>query len=200
MNTFSKIAVVALAFSAFASTGCLKKGEGDPFLSLSSRKARLAGEWKVTKGEGGRTYTFASQNFTETMTYDGSQEVTVTTVGSGSSTNTDKYTQEMTFEKDGTFKIVNTDNNGSSAVVETMTGVWNFTAGVGEAKSKTMVVLYIESWTQGSNPAETYTGSNRPTMMFELYQLKGKEIIMIDKGTEASTNENREYKWTLEPK
>ena len=26
-----------------------KKGENDPFLSLSSRKARLAGEWKLTK-------------------------------------------------------------------------------------------------------------------------------------------------------
>lgn len=198
MNTFSKIALAAVTISALAFTGC-KKGEGDPFLSLSSRKARLAGEWKTTKGEGGRTYTFASQNFTETMTYDGTTQTTITTTSAGSSTNTDKYTQEMTFEKDGTFKIVNTDNNSSTAVVETMSGAWNFTGGVGEAKNKSQVVLYVESWTSGS-ATETYTGSNRPTMLYDLYQLKGKEIILIDKGTGSNGNESREYKWTLEPK
>lgn len=198
MNTFSKIALAAVTISALAFTGC-KKGEGDPFLSLTSRKARLAGEWKVTKGEGGRTYTFASTNFTETMTYDGTQAVTVTSTSAGSTTNTDKYTWEMEFEKDGKFVMTSTDNNSSTAVVETMSGVWNFTGGVGEMKNKSQVVLYVESWTSGSN-SETYTGSNRPTMLYDIYQLKGKEIILIDKGTGSNGNEVREYKWTLEPK
>lgn len=198
MNTLSKIALIAVTISSVSFVGC-KKGEGDPFLSLSSRKARMSGEWKVTKGEGTASYTFASQNFTETMTYDGAQQVTVTTTSAGSSTNTDKYTSEMTFEKDGAYKMVYVDNNGSSAVTTTQTGVWNFTGGVGEAKNKSSVVIYVESWTSGST-TETYTGANRPTMLYDVYQLKGKEIILIDKGTESNGNEVHEYKWTMEPK
>ena len=198
MNTFAKIALIAVTISSVSFVGC-KKGEGDPFLSLSSRKARLSGDWKVTKGEGTRTYTFASQNFSETLTYDGTTETTVTTTGAGSSTNTDKYTWEMTFDKKGAFTMVYTDNNGSSAVVETMNGTWNFTGGVGEAKNKSSIVLYVESDTQGSTTTN-YTGSNRPTMIYDLYQLKGKEIVLIDKGTESSNTEVREYKWTMEPK
>lgn len=198
MNTLSKIALIAVTISSVSFVGC-KKGEGDPFLSLSSRKARMSGEWKVTKGEGTSSYTFASQNFTETLTYDGTTETVVTTTSAGSSTNTDKYTNEMTFEKDGAFKGVYTDNNGSSAVVTTQTGVWNFTGGVGEAKNKSSVVIYVESWTSGST-TQTYTGANRPTMLFDVYQLKGKEIILIDKGTESNGNETHEYKWTMEPK
>ena len=198
MKTFAKIALVALTVSSVSFVGC-KKGEGDPFLSLSTRKARLAGEWKVTKGEGGRTYSFASVNFTETLTYDGTTETVVTTTSAGSSTNTDKYTWEMTFDKDGSFTVTMTDNNGSSPVVQTMSGQWNFTGGVGEAKSKSQVVMYTETWTQGST-STSYTGSNRPVAVYDIYQLKGKEIVLIDKGTESSDNEVREYKWTLEPK
>lgn len=196
MRTLSKITVLALIVSSVSFVGC-KKGEGDPFLSLSSRKARLANEWKVTKGEGTRSYLFGNTTITETMTYDGSTETTVT--NPGNSTSTDKYTWEITFEKDGTFKMVRTDNNTSTAFVETTTGKWNFTGGVGEAKNKSQVVMYTESYTAGST-SSTYTGADRPVAMYDIYQLKGKEVILEYKGTASATSENNDFTWTLEPK
>lgn len=196
MNTFSKIAVAAVTISALAFTGC-KKGEGDPFLSLSSRKARLSGEWKVTKGEGTETNTLASISSTTTTTYDGATQVETT----GSSNTTTHYTMEYEFEKDGTFTTVYTNTDANPAQVTTCTGTWNFTSGVGEAKSKSAVVMYIESMTQGSSSA-TYTGTDRPTSIMEIYQLKGKEIIFKDTYSSSSSNSSTtgEMTWTLEPK
>ncbi len=51
--------------------GC-KKGENDPFLTLSSRRARLAGDWKMTKLEMTQTSTDASGTDTYVYTSDGS--------------------------------------------------------------------------------------------------------------------------------
>ena len=196
MKTISKILLVALTASSVSFVGC-KKGENDPFLSLSSRKARLAGEWKVVSGSGTETNTVGSLSSTTTMTYDGTTETETT----GSSTTTDKYTMEYTFEKDGSFTIVYTDNNGSSAVVTTSTGTWNWTGGVGEAKNKSAVIMYIESQTSGSSSI-TYTGSDRPTMIMEIDQLKGNQIIFHDvssSSTSGSSSTN-DITWTLEPK
>lgn len=196
MKTLSKIMLVALTISSVSFVGC-KKGEGDPFLSLSSRKARLAGEWKVTKGEGTETNTIGSITSTTTMTYDGTTETETT----GSSTSTSKYTQDYTFEKDGSFTSVYTDNDASPAQVTTTSGKWNFTGGVGEAKNKSAVIMYIESVTQGSSTA-SYTGDDRPTVIMEIYQLKGKEIIFHELGTSSMTGAGStiDKKWTLEPK
>ncbi|HTF02475.1 MAG TPA: hypothetical protein VK826_00555 [Bacteroidia bacterium] len=198
MKTLSKITLVALVISAVSFTGC-KKGEGDPFLSLKSRKARVAGEWKMTKGEGTHSEVFANTTFNSTITYDGNVETTVTTSSAGSATTTDKYNSEMTFEKDGTFSSVYTDNNGSSAVITNNKGNWNFTSGVGDMKNKSQIIIYITETTTGSSTS-TFTGSDRPTMVYDLYQLKGKEIILHDLGTQSSGSSNTDIKWTLEPK
>ena len=46
----------AAAMVLVANLSSCKKGENDPFLSLKSRKARLCGEWTVTKSEGTSSY------------------------------------------------------------------------------------------------------------------------------------------------
>jgi hypothetical protein len=196
MNTFSKIAVAAVTISALAFTGC-KKGEGDPFLSLSSRKARLAGEWKVTKGEGTETNTLGNITSTTTTTYDGSTQVETT----GSSNNTDHYTLEYTFEKDGNFSSVYTNTDANPAQVTTTNGTWNFTGGIGETKNKSQIVMYTESQTTGNSTA-TYEGANRPTSIMDIYQLKGKEIIFKQTYSDSNgnTSQTGEMTWTLEPK
>jgi hypothetical protein len=196
MKTIAKIALIAITVSSVSFVGC-KKGENDPFLSLKSRKARLHGEWVVVSGSGTSTNTIGSITSTTTMVYDGTTETQTT----GSSTQTDKWTQTYEFEKDGAFTSVYTDNDASPAQVTTTTGTWNWTGGVGEAKNKSAIILYTESITQGSASA-TYTGEDRPTSIMEIDQLKSKEIIFhgMASSTTSGSGSTDDYTWTLEPK
>jgi hypothetical protein len=185
MKTSFKVAVAALAISAFVLDGC-KKGENDPFLSLSSRKARVAGEWKVSAGSGTR-YNSAF-NMTETWTYDGA---TVTSTFTPGGTTTTSQTVDYTFEKDGTFKMVTITTSGGNTNTETVTGTWNFTGGVGEAKNKDHIVMRWLTYTDAySNPAststDTWTGDDAPASIMYIDQLKGKEIIFKWEGTSQS--------------
>lgn len=144
-------AVLAILVVASSITAC-KKGEGDPAISLRSRAARVAGEWKVssqeTKSDYSNTSTGSTGNsgsstekFTET-TY-------TATNTSGANTSTETGTvadNSWTFEKDGTFKhtmnytVKKVDDNSSTGftyITETTTvysvseeGVWNFLGNV----------------------------------------------------------------------
>lgn len=196
MKTSFKVAIAALAISAFVLDGC-KKGEGDPFLSLASRKARVAGEWKVSSGEGTSSEVIGSTTFTETWTYDGATETTVS--NPGNTTTTSKYTVEHTFEKDGTFKSVETDNNGSTPQVTTTTGTWNFTGGVGEMKNKSQLVMTTLTVTNSAGTI-TFTGSDAPSSIMDIYQLKGKEMIFKGEGTTNPGSESNTFSWTLTAK
>ena len=196
MRTLSKITLLALVITSASFVGC-KKGEGDPFLSLSSRKARMAGDWKVASGTGTETSVFGNTTITETHTYDGAVMTTVTTPGN--TTSIDKFTQEMSFDKDGRFTIVYTDNNGNTPTVTTTSGQWNFTGGVGEQKNKSQLILYTESVSSG-NSSMTYTGADRPTTLYDIYQLKGKEIILKTVGSSSFGPTTQDMTWTLEPK
>ncbi len=196
MKTSIKIAVAALVLASFGFEGC-KKGENDPFLSLSSRKARVAGEWTVTSGEGTKSEVFGSVTVTETSTYDGTTETTV--VNPGNSTTTDKYTVTYTFEKDGTFSTVYTDNDANPDEVTTTTGTWNFTGGVGEMKNKSQMLLTILS-ISNSGGTTTYSGSEAPTLLYDIDQLKGKEMILKSTYTSSNNNETSTGSWTLTAK
>lgn len=210
MKTFGKLVLAAAVVVPTVFTGC-KKGENDPFISLRSRKARMAGEWTVSKGEGKSTSTASSYTSTTTWTYDGAQESSTTTTTSGSisttDTDVDKFTREYTFEKDGAFKMVETDNDDSPATVTTYTGTWNFTGGVGETKNKSQVLIAVTSITSGSSTT-TYEGSEALTMLYDIDQLKNKEIILKSKGTGPGfdpftgnqTTETTEETWTLTAK
>lgn len=195
MKTSIKIMVAAMAISSVGFVGC-KKGEGDPFLSLASRKARLAGEWTVSAGEGSSTDASGTDNWV----YDGTTKTTTT---STNNTITDKFTIEYTFEKDGTFKMVNTDNNTSTAIVETTTGTWNWTGGVGDMKNKSQIVLTTLSYSvTPGNITQSWTGDNAPTAVMDVYQLKGKEIIFKSEGSTTSSSGTVSSKdsWTLTAK
>ncbi len=196
MKTSFKVAIAALAISAFVLDGC-KKGEGDPFLSLASRKARVAGEWKVSAGSGTSSQVVGSTTITDTWTYDGATQTTTT--NPGSTVTTDKFTMDYTFEKDGTFSQVYVDNNGSTAQTTTTTGTWNFTGGVGEMKNKSQIVMTTLS-VANSAGTTTYTGSNAPSSIMDIYQLKGKEIIFKGTGTTSVGTQSDSYEWTLTAK
>jgi hypothetical protein len=185
-----KILLFSLAIVAATTTftGC-KKGENDPFLSLKSRRARLAGEWKFTSADitsktvnsfGGTTTTT-----TEVTKYDGTTETTTTTTvvsggGTNSSSSTYRYTQELTFNKDGSYKwvSVDTDNNGTY----TQEGSWAFVGKSknGELKNKEAIVLSetSSSSSQGGNTSSSSRTGFDAGMTLILDQLKNKEVVI----------------------
>lgn len=188
MKAIAKITVAVLMLGTLALESC-KKGEGDPALSLRSRKARFAGEWTVSAGKGSST----SGGSTTSWVYDGTTETT--TYPSPLPQGTDKYTIAFTIEKDGTWTSVYTDTDANPDPVLTQTGTWNFTGGVGEAKNKSSVIMRTLTMTQGSTSV-TYTGDDGPVSMMDIYQLKNKEIIVKTTGTTSLPASSNESEWT----
>ena len=104
-----------VAAGLMLATPSCKKGENDPFMSLSSRKARIAGDWEIT----GLTSSFRWDNssdadwqtITQELTsgvilttdqeFDSGNDTTITTT-----TNTTLNEATYTFGKDGTFSSV----------------------------------------------------------------------------------------------
>ena len=194
-----KIALVALTLAAFAFDGC-KKGADDPFMSIHSRKGRLAGDWKISAGSG----TDVSGTNTSTWSYDGA----IYTQTSGTITTTTNITWTLNFEKDGTYKQVMTTTATNYNDVQTETGTWNFTSGIGDNKNKDRVVLmtlsFNEVQTIASNTTTTnttYAGDNAPTSNWYLDELKNKEVIFSWDGstTDASGTDTSKGTYTLTP-
>ncbi|MEW6467989.1 MAG: hypothetical protein AB1458_03650 [Bacteroidota bacterium] len=184
MKNSVKLAALALVIAATSFSGC-KKGENDPFVSLKSRKSRVAGSWKITKGEGKDV----NGSTTTTWTYDG----TTWTQTTGSTTTTLTVEQTYTFEKDGTWKGHYMESTTGYSNTVDQTGTWNFTSGVGEMKNKSQIVLMVLTdnsttviGTSTSTSSTTYTGSNAPTMIYDIDQLKSKEMVWKWKGSTAS--------------
>jgi hypothetical protein len=179
-----------------------KKGENDPFLSLRSRKGRMAGEWKGSKGDG--KYVDGSSNTTYTYTWDGTTMNTTITIGSSTFTSSNGHTVSLKIEKDGTYEIITTETFTNNTVVTTDKGVWNFTGKVGEYKNKDHVVFRtLSSTTTNSNPSSTstttYTGDSAPSEIWYIDMLKNKEMVVKSKGTEvnASGTESLEMNMTF---
>lgn len=184
MKTTLKLFSIAALVVAATFTGC-KKGEGDPFLSLSSRKARLAGEWKMKSG----TTTYKTASVTVTATYDGANQNYSLTMGGGTpQTGSQAYTMNWKIEKDGTYESTTVEGSGAAAETTTQKGRWNFTGKIGEFKNKDHVVFYIDSETisnASGTSTTTYTGNDN-SMVVELNTLKKKELVVKSNSTQTS--------------
>jgi hypothetical protein len=131
------LSIASLIALSIVTSSC-KKGDGDAFLSLRSRKARVVGEWKATKFEeknsssttsvsGGITTTSSStgeiklegDKFTVVMTETDENGDVTTINASGTGTLT------LKFEKDGTFS--NTRNFSGSGTIASQGGSANLT-------------------------------------------------------------------------
>lgn len=194
------VVLLGLVIVTASFVGC-KKGENDPFLSFRSRKGRLAGEWKVTSMSGTRVD--GSSGTTTTFTYDGTTYSETT----GSNVSTMPLSQEMTFEKDGTYKTHSTYTLMSTTFNEDENGTWNFTGRIGDDKNKDHVVMRTLSSTSGtstSTSTQTWEGDDAPSMVLYIDQLKNKEVIFKYNGKSTSGNpastDTEEWTMTLEPK
>ena len=192
------IAVLSsILLSGVVFTGC-KKGEGDPALSLHTRKGRLTGDWVLSEG---KTTDTDNSPSTTTSTWSGTSVQMTYVAGTVSQTGTGTGSYKMSIVKDGTWTMdVNTTVTYSgppSYVIitsEKSEGTWNWTGKVGELKNKSqMVMAVLNRTTTTTDPTgtttdiEAYTGGDAPTSINDIYQLKNKELIIKWDGTSLNT-------------
>lgn len=198
-NIIKSLALAAVVLVSGASFTACKKGENDPALSLSSRKGRFVGEWKVTAGVTKNT----SGAGTTTATY---TETGVTyTTGGGSATST--WSQTLTVEKDGTLTMVKNETpQGGNTTTTTTKGRWMF-AGKNkdaELKNKEAVIIAMTEQTTTSGGASATTTVTNPDngMIWAIDQLKGDEMIVkyVTSTTSSGSTTTSDVSWTFTAK
>jgi len=193
--------LIYITLSAFMLSGILascKKGDDDPFLSLRTRRARLAGSWTVSSGElttkntGTDHYDYTTTSLNGTSaTYKALLIENGDTINN-STTNFD-ITITYTFEKDGSYKKVQT-GTGSSITEE---GSWSF---IGKSKDKELknkeaiMLTMLKSTTVSTNPNSTYVEEYKQTMgnVYVISRLANKELEF----SYSSSAENPEMSYT----
>ncbi|MEI6123340.1 MAG: hypothetical protein WCQ95_06895 [Bacteroidota bacterium] len=202
MKKYLKIVsgVLIFTFISLIIVSC-KKGDGDPFLSLRSRKARLSGNWKVSS----LTSTFSYKNQKHETTYDGVSKKEVYTVKDSiitvptptphdsvfTYTKTKTYTGDIItdFEKNGSYyyqEQFKDDTTGIAVTIE-ITGLWYFTGANAQNGIKAKEQLAIQGTNLTYNPNIGFSYSiihqgEKTLDIYEIYELKNKEIILkVDK-------------------
>lgn len=182
--------------------GC-KKGEGDPGISLRSRKGRMTGEWKVSAGSTTHATATSGSNVSTTTTYDGTNAVSVNTVnGTAAPATTSGYTASLKIEKDGTFEKSETSIVNTTTTTTATKGKWNFLSGIGEFKNKEAVSFLVESvstTTGSTTTVSSYTGEDRPNVVYMIHTLKNKELILKHDYTDSNgtSTDTHTEEWTL---
>jgi hypothetical protein len=174
-----------------------KKGDGDPFLSLRSRKSRLTGDWKVSA----LTSTYKYNNKTYETTFDGLKKKMVLTVKdtliNGSATDfitTENYLGEIMidYHKNGTYNYSETfqDVGTGNAITKDFKGDWYFMGGnsQNEYKNKELLAMQVTEYSYNSyiddDYSTIYQGTNTLDV-YEIYQLKNTQIILKVNTTET---------------
>lgn len=165
-------------------TPSCKKGENDPFMSLSSRKARVSGDWDVTNIVGSSTNTEADGDYQKTSSAMSGSVITTTYTNydSGSSSSTTSTSTETLndgsymINKDGTWESTwNTTKVWTSTMTifsitytttytqvktNTQSGNWSFVGKVkDEYKNKERFVMNTTSSSWSSQTTSVQTNS-----------------------------------------
>ena len=179
MKHFTTLLALVICASLF--TTC-KKGKDDPSISFRTRKARLTGDWTMTKGTVALSYFYnPDPPYNELFSFNGSDMTLNTTettqqpiiyVG--------KYFLFLSIKKDGKFSLTETIT-GTSVSTFKASGTWNFTSGVGEAKNKEGVVLKIEDVTGGESDEHLFNRFGME-LTYKITELRHKELALESDG------------------
>lgn len=155
-----------------------KKGEDDPFISFRSRKARVAGEWKIISGKGSQS---ESGPGAENESWSQEGESYIYTDSSGIQTY--KHITTYIFEKDGTFSFTDSYNG----TIFRKKGAWDFEGGVGDVKKKSRLVITYE---QDEIPTwgTFFLNSNDVSESWELKELRHKKMVWYRKVSYSDPN------------
>lgn len=186
-----------IVFLATGMTGC-KKGEGDPFLSLRTRTARLTGKWTLSKIASESVTTDADGTSTSIGEFDGETHTTTTTNANGQTTTIGYYSETYEFRKDGTYSKVRTWNDNLPDV-QTTEGRWTFVKKNKNAKlkNKEAIVLTETKWSSQNSGTSTAADNWYTPKTYMIYQLKNEEIILNMDYKSTSENVSTTSTWRI---
>lgn len=167
-----------------------KKGDGDPFISLLSRKARLSGEWKVSN----LAIIYQYANKVRETTYDGiTKKVVYKVADTNINGSTTTYIKNWSFsgdiitdfEKNGTYYYQETFKDDSSGLTVTIekNGMWYFMGPNQDNgyKDKELLALQVNQYSYnpsvGQDHLTIFQGENS-VEVYEIYGLKNKEVTL----------------------
>ncbi len=199
MKKISLLLVVIITTISLFFNSC-KKGAEDPLISLRSRKARMAGDWKVVKLISSSTSKNSSTTYITNSTLEnGVNSSTSSNTTNGITTTTQESYNEtitMSFKKDGTFtttdNVVYTDGSGFTQNV-VGSGVWDFMNGVGDAKKKEYISITYLSYNSTSNQNGNFSYNSTKENTAYLYQivgLKNKSLHLVSESNYNSSSGN----------
>lgn len=190
-NLRSTLSLALLVLVTISSLVSCKKGDGDPYFSIYSRKARLTGDWKVTN----INTTVKYNRTTITTNFDGEKKTVETYVpDTVVYTPTDtlyeyrvfsSYTGSLlySFDKSGTYQIDEafTDDTTGIRYTSQETGLWFFTGGGKDSGTKPKELLGLQTTKYVYNPLnpDTYTltyDGQANMRVFHIYKLASTEI------------------------
>jgi len=166
MRNTARYSLLAIAIITLSSLfPACKKGENDPFLSLRSRDARLTGTWKL------KSFTFTQTSvdvinnrpITSTTIEEYNGTVIITTNNDGT-TESEAFSSETTYDKDGTYTTISTDVDGETT---TETDYW---------------------WWEGADKNKTYIVTEEGRWYVD--KLSNKEMVLLREFSRKSTEPN----------
>ncbi|WP_317899213.1 hypothetical protein [Aurantibacillus circumpalustris] len=111
---------IILVFILCCLSGCLKKGENDPSISLKTRTARLSRQWHLTTGTEEYTSTntdsLGIHTSITTSIYTQKTFETVTDGGSYQNSHSGSFSYIMVFKNDGGFNSIKVNDNTSNTL------------------------------------------------------------------------------------
>jgi len=195
-KTFIKILFLSALIGGLAEC---RKGEDDPLISFRSRKARVAGEWKLTSGSvTGLSTSHGTNPVTTSYTENYTESTYSYFSNSGSQSGTHSY--DIEFKKDGTYtstQKMSTTITGTvvNNITITTSGVWNFTGRVGDYKEKEQIVLKETSRSEIDQTGNQITTTSNTIggrdfggehmMSWTLRELRNKKLVIYSKIIES---------------
>lgn len=163
--------LASLLFLCFLLTSC-KKGEDDPSFSLLSRKARVAGEWKLAEG----TITLGIKDAS------GIYPVHIYNLKDNSYTRKDpgrgasfegNYNLSLTFTREGKFSLTQLLDSLNFA----FKGSWQFEGKSSRAKNKERINLQLD---KGNNSSGYYAAFNKSLTNFKysIKELRNSKMVL----------------------
>ena len=159
-----------------------KKGEDDPLFSLSTRKARLAGNWKMTSGKA--TYTGPGLN--ANYTFDGKNCIAKIKLNNNYYESNEPSYLNLNISKDGVFS----SEEFYSKNALNCTGVWNFNTGIGEEKAKESVVFSINEVNDGFTTDYLFNRFST-NFIYKIKELRNKKLVINSSGRSYSNEKGR---------
>jgi len=194
-----RITLITAVLLSLLVSSC-RKGENDPFLSLRTRKARVAGSWVMVSGSGSTVTANPASTNTEAWSFDGTTKNYTTTYtdtsGTTSSGFTEPYKFLCAFDKDGSFML--TEIIYTDAV--TRKGTWNFNDPPGRKDDRTMLMLSTNWLMSPFGDVQTFEGAHCPVNCYDINELRNKRMVLTMEGsiTERGTTTTKKATIVLE--